>query len=119
MKKRIVVLLTIVGLLGLAVAAFAYTSNTSTATTAASCCKKQGDSCPMKGQGHDDNAAYAKASCCKKHEAEHSKAEGHSCDCCGDSCPMTKDASAGASSDGTSCCDDCACCTGKKDASRV
>jgi hypothetical protein len=123
MKKGIIASLAIVALLGLAIAAYAYTRTTATATTAACCCKKEGDSCPMKSKGHDDKAGEHKMSCCKKHGedhakgGDHAKAEGHECcGCCGDSCPMKKkDGATAVSSDGKSCCDDCACCKDKTD----
>ncbi len=103
----------IVAVFGLAIAALAYTQGTTKPTTAASCCKKDGDSCPMKGKDHDDKGEHAKMSCCKKHGDDHAKGDGHSCDCCGDSCPMKKkDGAAAVSSDEKSCCDDCACCKG-------
>ena len=120
MKKRIIASLAIIALFGLAIAAYAYTQTSTVATTTSSCCKKDGASCPMKGKGHDDKGEHGKMSCCKKHGddhakgGDHSKAEGHSCDCCGDSCPMKKkDGVTAASSDGKSCCDDCECCKAK------
>lgn len=120
MKKGIIASLAIIALFGLAIAAYAYTRTTATATTAACCCKKEGDSCPMKSKGHDDKAGEHKMSCCKKHGddhakgGDHAKGEGHACDCCGDSCPMKKkDGATGVSSDAKSCCDDCACCKDK------
>ena len=127
MKKRIIASLAIIALFGLAIAAYAYTQNTTVATTATSCCKKDGDSCPMKGKGHDDKSGHAEMSCCKKHGddhakgGDHSKAEGHECcGCCGDSCPMKKkDGTTAVSTDGKSCCDDCACCKGKTEHSSV
>ena len=121
MKKRIITSLAILALFTLAIAAYAYNQGTTTVKTTASCCKKDGASCPMKGKGHDDKAEHAGMSCCKKHGddhakgTDHAKAEGHSCcDCCGDSCPMKKKGEATATAaDGKSCCDNCDCCKGK------
>jgi hypothetical protein len=120
MKRRIIGLMVIIAMFGLAIAAFAYAQETTRATTAACCCKKDSDSCPMKGKGHDDKGEHAKMSCCSKHGGDHakgedhSKADGHSCDCCGDSCPMKKkDGATAVSSDEKSCCEDCACCKAK------
>lgn len=102
MKKKIVALMAIVAVFGLAIAAYAYTQTTTNDNQAnASCCKKS-DSCPMKNHG-----------------AEHAKKEGRSCcDCCGDSCPMKKEGSAAVvtastSDDKKDCCDSCDCCKGK------
>ena len=124
MKRRIIGVLAIVALLSLAVAAYAYTNGSSTKTVvAASCCKKDSDSCPMKGKaGHDvKEGEHAKASCCDKHRAgHHATAEGqHNCDCCGDSCPMKKGetATAASATDGKNCCDDCDCCKGESETS--
>ena len=112
MKKRIIASLAIFALMALAAAAFAYTRTASVGADRAACCKSA-DSCPMKSKGHDHKAGHETSSC-EKHEAGHAKAEGHSCDCCGDSCPMKKDgASAMSASDGKSCCDNCDCCKGK------
>ena len=126
MKKRIIASLAIIAIFGLAIAAYAYTQNSSVVTNAASCCKKDGDSCPMKGKGHDEKRGHGEMSCCRKHGddhakgGDHSKAEGHSCCGSGDSCPMKKKEGAeSASTDGKSCCDDCACCKGKTEHSSV
>ena len=126
MRKKIIASLAIFALFTLAIAAYAYTSTTPATTAAASCCKKDGDSCPMKGKAHDDKGEHAKMSCCQKHGEDHAKgdqhakAEGHSCCArCIDSCPMKKDGATAVSSDGKSCCDDCECCKGKKDTSTV
>lgn len=113
MKKRIIVLLAIVSLFALAIAAYAYTRGTTATTAASCCCKKDGDSCPMKGKGHDEKSGeHAKMSCCDKHKGDQATTEGHSCcSCCGDSCPMKKtDAVASESSESKSCCDNCDCC---------
>lgn len=121
MKKRIIAPLAIIALFGLGIAAAAYNTTSTVTKTAKTCCsKKDGESCPMKGKGHDGKGEHAKMSCCKKHgddqakSGDHSKADGHSCcDCC-DSCPMKKDGTtATATSDGKSCCDNCECCKGK------
>jgi len=120
MKNRIIAMLTILAVFGLAIAAYAYTRGTTVATTAASCCKKDGDSCPMKAKGHDDKGEHAGMSCdkMKSHGGEHAKAEGHECcGCCGESCPMKKEkaksTSVSTTEDAKSCCDNCDCCKGK------
>lgn len=118
MKKKLIATLTIFALFGLAIAAFAYT-RTNPVQSDKSCCCKSADSCPMKSKEHDHKDGEHKMSCCKKHGdghakgEDHSKAEGHSCDCCGDSCPMKKDGATGAYTDGKSCCDKCECCKDK------
>ncbi|MEO8572905.1 MAG: hypothetical protein ABI481_02965 [Pyrinomonadaceae bacterium] len=125
--KRIILAISVLLVLGLAVAAIAYNRNTVTQTVAAaSCCSHGADSCPMK----KDAAGKETASCCDE-------------DCCkGDSCPM-KTAAGGSShhadscpmndkdgqashatmteaqheamkADGKSCC--CSCCGAKQDA---
>lgn len=118
MKKKFLALFTVVALFSLAIAAYAYTTNTtSAASTAASCCNKS-DSCPMKGKSEhgEKGGDHATMSCCKKHGGDHSqKAKGASCDCCGDSCPMKKGDRAAKAEEGKSCCDNCECCKGKTD----
>lgn len=72
MKKKITLAIAAIMVLGIAVAAFAYTRTSGRAATAMSCCK--GESCPMKNK---EATSGEKASCCDN------------CDCCsGDSCPM-------------------------------
>ena len=118
MKKRSFLLFTILAVFALAIAAFAYTQSGTDLNASASCCKKS-DSCPMKANGNDNNGENKKMSCCAKHNGEHAKTEGKSCcDCCGDSCPMKKDASATApdavaGTDDKNCCENCECCKGK------
>ena len=137
MKKRIILAISMMFILGLTVAAFALSqssklNNTAVTTdscamkmqtadggtqTKDSCCDKadcccKGDACPMKKQGGEN----ASASCCSN--------------CCGDSCPLKNKATSETSSvdmknvtvaTGDSCCQkgaDCckggACCKGKK-----
>ncbi len=125
MKKKIILALSVMFILGLTVAVFALSqakniniaSAESTATKSenasgeakTSCCDKadcccKGDACPMKKQGEN-----ASANCCSN--------------CCGDSCPMkNKSSEAAAGVDmknvtvavGESCCSGGACCKGKK-----
>ena len=112
MKKKLIASLSILAIFAFAIAAFAYTQNTSVAADKPSCCKSK-DSCPMKSKGHESNGEHAKMSCCK-HE------DGKACDCCGDSCPMKKGegtSATAASGEGKDCCDNCDCCKGKKETS--
>ncbi len=126
MKKRIILAISMMFILGLTIAAFALSQSngvnkrsadscamkTMNAQNAdgqskASCCDKddcccKGDSCPMKGQGEN-----ASASCCS---------------CCGDSCPMKSKTAETSSVDlknvtvatGESCCNGGACCSKNK-----
>ena len=74
MKRKIILALSVVVVLGLSIAAFALTKTTVSSVTAMSCCCCKGDSCPMKKK---DVSGKDTASCCDN------------CDCCkGDSCPM-------------------------------
>lgn len=120
MKKRIIAMLTILAVFGLAVAAYAYTRN-QTATTGLdkACCSKSADSCPMKAKGHDEKGEHAGMSCdkMKSHGSEHAMAEGHECcGSCGDACPMKKqEGRTAVASEGKSCCDACECCKAKTD----
>lgn len=116
MKKKFLILFAVAALLSLALAAYAFTNNSPmVGPTAASCCKGK-DSCPMKGKSeHNGGGDHAKMSCCKKHDGDHAKKEGASCDCCGDSCPMKKGDGAAKAEEGKSCCDNCDCCKGKAD----
>ena len=114
MKKKFIAVFAVIALFMMVIAAYAYTQQTTTLGDKACCCKGEGDSCPMKGKSHDEKGEHAGMSCCKKHDgehAEHAKGEGHSCDCCGDSCPMKKGegaaVSVSTSTDGKSCCDCC------------
>ena len=60
MKKKIISLIAVVAVLAFAIAAFAYTQANETVSTTASCCKKDGDSCPMKAKGgHGENGEHA------------------------------------------------------------
>ena len=115
MKKKFLTLFAVVALLSLGIAAYAYTQNpTATSAAASSCCKGK-DSCPMKGKSdHGEGGEHAKMSCCKKHGGDQAnKAEGASCDCCGDSCPMKKGDGTAKAEEGKSCCDNCDCCKDK------
>jgi hypothetical protein len=113
MKKKFIVIVSILALFALSIAAYAYTRSSGSA--AASCCA--GDSCPMKGKKAEGSK---QASCCDD------------CACCKDgkakaeSCPMKKHAdkkTETAAADhashnvvvatGESCCG-CACCGGEK-----
>jgi len=104
MKRKLMLTVATLLVLGMAIVAFAYTTTSDTTTAAAaSCCSCCGDSCPMKGK---DAKMQAVAMTDDK--------KGHSCDCCGDSCPMkNKDAKAQTTAAGdakTSA--DCSCCKG-------
>jgi len=89
MKKRILLVISVLLVFGLAVAAYAYRANTPD-KAGMSCCCKGADSCPMM---KDKTAGKDAASCCEKED----------CCCKGDSCAMTKDKTAG--KDAASCCD--------------
>lgn len=73
MKKKMILAIAAIMVLGLSIAGFAFTRTTLSSSMAMSCCCS-GDSCPMKKK---DASTGEKASCCDN------------CDCCsGDSCPM-------------------------------
>lgn len=65
MKRTLVLVIAAIMVVGLAIAAVAYTRTTVDTTTAACCCCS-GDSCPMKGKdaAHKNAAHTDKASCC-------------------------------------------------------
>lgn len=140
MKKKILIALTAVFVLGLAAVVFAFNqTNNSGKSTTADCCQKS-DSCPMKNgvAKTDDNqksdSCCDKADCCCKGDACPMKKQGESASanccasCCGDSCPM-KDKQAQTSGvetknvvaqngesccqKGASCCNGGACCKHK------
>jgi hypothetical protein len=140
MKRKILFTFAIFALFSLAFAAFAVNQNsTTTAAEPASCCKDK-DECPMKSKmnhgdkhmDHETKGEHAHAdgkNCCgdscpmKKDATAVSAADSAEkccdCACCGDSCPMKKKEGAtavSASSEDKSCCDNCDCCSGKKDA---
>jgi hypothetical protein len=122
MKKKIIAAFAIFAVLGLAIAAYAYTQTTYSPTAKASCCCK-GDSCPMKAKmGHEKTGKHDETSCpMETQTASMASADGHNCccDCCGDSCPMKKKngeakaTTVSYSEEGKDCCDDCDCCKGK------
>ena len=108
MKKRILLAISVLLVLGLAIAAFAYNQSSGSlfAKAACSCCT--GDSCPMK---KDSAAAGQTASCCD------------SDDCCckkgGDSCPMKMHGEHTAMHDDSGAAKagcDCSCCKDKANA---
>jgi hypothetical protein len=107
MKKKFLIALTAVFVLGLAMAVYAYkqTNNANKAVTA-SCCGKA-DSCPVKN--HNASKTNLSVSCCDRE------------DCCcktGDACPLknkqaqteTKEASVVS---GENCCNGAGCCKHK------
>ncbi len=72
MKTKLVILFAAIMVMGLSIAAVAFTNSTSVSKASTSCCS--GDSCPLKGK---KASADKKDSCCDD------------CDCCsGDSCSM-------------------------------
>lgn len=72
MKTKLVILFAAIMVMGLSIAAVAYSTSTKVSKASTSCCS--GDSCPLKGK---KASADKKESCCDD------------CDCCtGDSCPM-------------------------------
>ena len=76
MKKKIILAIASMLILGLSIAAFAYSRANVTSSNTAACCCCSGDSCPMKSK---DAKSGEKASCCDD------------CDCCkggAESCPM-------------------------------
>jgi hypothetical protein len=75
MKKRILLAITVLLVLGLGIAAFAYTTTNHSPGKSMSCCCKDGV-CPMKGQGAATGEQTA--SCCDSPD----------CCCKGGSCPM-------------------------------
>lgn len=92
MKKKVLLAIAAIMVMGLGIVAFAYTTAKTSSTTAASCCCS-GDSCPMKKK---DVAGKETASCCDN------------CDCCKDgTCPMKKTGDAAVTgmkmTDGSSC----------------
>lgn len=76
MSKRILLVISILMLFGLAIVAFAYNTSTAANQTAMSCCCCKGESCPMKNK---DSSAAAATSCCD---------DANCCCKSGDSCPM-------------------------------
>ena len=81
MKKRIMLAISVMLVLGLTIAVFAYNTTPSSSKTTMNCCSKDKDSCPMKNQNQSADKQNA-ASCCDMP------------DCCckggGNSCPMKK-----------------------------
>ena len=134
MKKRIIALLAIIAVFGLALFAYAQTTSVNSER---SCCTK--DSCPMKKKDAPGNEAASSCDCCKdkctgdscpmKKKADKAQtsrvsfssdnvaatSDGCCCSCCGDSCPMKKkDGEAKATTVSTTEGNDCCCCKGKK-----
>lgn len=92
MKKKFLIAVIAVFVLGLTMVVYAFNqSNNSNKTVAAACCC--GDSCSMKSKDAKTTDSQAKASCCDK----------DNCCCKGDSCPMKKQGENAS----TGCC---ACC---------
>ena len=112
MKKQFFALFAIIAVLGLAIAAYAYTTTTNTTEAKSACCSKH-DSCPMKAKGHDSKGEHDAKSCpMKKHDGDKAAVDGHACcDCCGDSCPMKKGGAASSSDGDKNCCENC--CSGE------
>ncbi len=110
MKRKITLIAAALLVLGLAIVAFAYTTDQTPVKAACACCK--GDSCPMKKKDASatQTAASADCDCCKGDSCPMHKG--------GDSCPMHK-AGAGEmkhesmSGDAKTC--DCSCCSKHKD----
>lgn len=137
MKKKILIALTAILILGLAAAAYAFNKTNVSSKTASSACCCSGDSCPMKSKDAKTTGGEKQASCCDKDDCcckgdscpMKKQGENTSANCCGDSCPM-KDKETQASSvadtknvvvassesccqKGASCCDGGACCKHK------
>jgi len=106
MKKKLLITLTAVFVLGLAMAVYAFNkTNHSSETAAVSCCAKSG-ACPMKNHTAQTAENHLAASCCDMD------------DCCcktGDACPLkNKEAkTAMKNAGGDCCCDSGACCKHK------
>ena len=91
MKKKFLIALTAIFVLGLSIAVYAFNQTNNWAKTSDSCCAKS-DACPMKGKNSQVTDAQTNASCCDKDD----------CCCKGDSCPM-KSQGEKASAGGDSC----------------
>lgn len=92
MKKKILIALTAVFVLGLAMAAYAFNqTNNPNKTASASCCAKS-DACPLKNKNAQTAENHSKASCCDNAD----------CCCKGDSCPMKAQGE-----NSSACCGDC------------
>jgi hypothetical protein len=112
MKKRILLALTAVLVLGLAAAVYALNQTHNSHQRTADCCTKS-DSCPMKNQRHHTQTTAEKASCCDMDD----------CCCKGDACPMKKNAeketvsvdlkNVTVAADGENCCSGSCCCKDK------
>ncbi len=93
MKKKLLLALTVVFVLGLAMAAYALNqTNNPNKTASASCCSKS-ESCPLKNKNAQTAENHSEASCCDNAD----------CCCKGDSCPMKVQGETGSSV----CCDNC------------
>src|SRR5205085_171648 len=98
MKKRFLLIISLLILVGLGIATVVYTQ-TSSSKPAVACCCKDG-SCPMKSHSGDQSTAM--------------KDGKTDCPCCkDDNCPMKKD-NASAAAQGQPACD-CDCCAKKSD----
>ena len=96
MKKKILLIISVLILVGIGIATVAYTQTSASKETVSCCCKD--GSCPMKSHSGDQTAAM------KEGKAD--------CPCCkDDNCPMKKDTS---TTQGQQACD-CDCCAKKSD----
>ena len=109
MRKRILLVISVLLVLGMAIAAVAYQRTTLTTKSAMECCCCSGDSCPMKSKAAKggESASCCDGDCCCKGEG---------------SCPMKKNAGSVGTTDPSvapaaaegkkeGCC---SCCTGDK-----
>ena len=95
MKKKLLIVLTAVFVLGLAMAAYAFNqTNNPNKKASASCCSKS-EVCPLKNKNEQTAVNHSKTSCCDnadcccKGDSCPMKAQGeNSSACCGGSCPM-------------------------------
>lgn len=93
MKKKFLIALSAVFVLGLAMAVYAFNQTTNnSAKTSASCCAKS-DDCPLKNKNAATAENQSTDSCCDTDD----------CCCKNGSCPMKSSGETGA----TACCDSC------------
>ena len=78
MKRRLILVLSILALFAFYIAAYAYTRASSQTSLAAACCCCSGDSCPLKKKNASgiETASCDNCDCCKDGK------------CSGESCPM-------------------------------